>query len=563
MTTVVEHVAASTRSFTAVFRNPALRRINLALAASVIGDWAYSVAVSVWVFQEHGAAALGFFGVARYVTMAVLGPLMATAADRFPKRLVMVTADIARAVTVVVGAVVIATDRPAFLVYALGLLTSIFSLAFRPAQSALLPRLATEPQQLTSANVVASTIESLGFFVGPAIAGFLLAIADVEVVYLVNAASFVVSAILLSRLVEPASAAQAVAAADGDEQTADEAGGGGGGGLFRDAAAGFAVIRGNRDLRLVTALMAAQTVVAGASLVYEVSIALDLLEMGESGLGLLDAVLGVGGILGGFVVLVLARRGRLASDFGIGVILWAAPLLLIAAVPSLATTLVAMFLIGLANSMVDVNAYTIVQRVAPAEVMGRVFGALESLLTVGMALGALVMPLLIELVGLRTGLAIVGGSVTLAGLAGFAGLRRIDETALAPAGLDLVRGVPLLAVLPPPVQERLAHVLVPATFAAGEVVIREGDRGDRFWIIERGEAVVSIAGETVRQLGAGDSFGEIALLRDVPRTATVQAGDEDLVLQGLDRDEFLPAVTGHGEASEVADAVVERWLALG
>ena len=107
--------------------------------------------------------------------------------------------------------------------------------------------------------------------------------------------------------------------------------------------------------------------------------------MGESGLGLLDAVLGVGGILGGFVVLVLARRQRLASDFGIGVILWAAPLLLIAAVPSLATTLVAMFLIGLANSIVDVNAYTIVQRVAPAEVMGRVFGALESLLTVGMA----------------------------------------------------------------------------------------------------------------------------------------------------------------------------------
>ncbi len=556
MTTVVEHVAASTRSFTAVFRNPALRRINLALAASVIGDWAYSVAVAVWVFREHGAAALGFFGVARYVTMAVLGPLMATFADRFPKRLVMVLSDIARAMSVVAGAVVIATDGPAVLVYALGLLTSIFSLAFRPAQSALLPRLATEPQQLTSANVVSSTIESLGFFVGPAIAGFLLAIADVEVVYLVNAASFVVSALLLSRLVEPPAAA---AAAADDEQGDDDSGGG----LFRDAAAGFAVIRRNRNLLLVSGLMAAQTVVAGASLVYEVSIALDLLEMGESGLGLLDAVLGIGGILGGFVVLVLARRGRLASDFGIGVILWAAPLLLIAAVPSLGTTLVAMFLIGLANSMVDVNAYTIVQRVAPPEVMGRVFGALESLLTVGMALGALVMPLLIELVGLRTGLVIVGGTVTLIGLAGFAGLRRIDETALAPAGLALVRGVPLLAVLPPPVQERLAHVLVPSTVPAGEVVFREGDRGDRFWIIERGDAIVSIDGEAVRQLRAGDSFGEIALLRDVPRTATIQAGDGDLVLQGLDRDEFLPAVTGHGEASEVADAVVERWLALG
>jgi MFS family permease len=555
MTTVVEHVAASTRSFTAVFHNSALRRINLALAASVIGDWAYSVAVAVWVFQEHGAAALGFFGVARYVTMATLGPLMATAADRFPKRLVMVVADVARAVTVVGGAVVIAADGPAVLVYSLGLLTSICSLAFRPAQSALLPRLATEPQQLTSANVVASTIESLGFFVGPAIAGFLLAITDVEVVYLVNAASFVVSAILLSRLVEPPAAA--ATETDG-EPAGDEAGG-----LFRDAAAGFAVIRRNSNLRLIAALMAAQTVVAGASLVYEVSIALDLLDLGESGLGLLDAVLGVGGILGGFVVLVLARRQRLAGDFGIGVILWSAPLLLIAAFPSLGTTLVAMFLIGLANSMVDVNAFTIVQRLAPAEVMGRVFGALESLLTAGMAVGALLMPLLIEVVGLRAGLVIVAGAVSLAGIAGLSGLHRIDATALAPSGLGLVRGVPMLAVLPPPVQERLAHVLVPVTVPAGEVAVGEGERADRFWIIERGDALVSIDGETVRRLGPGDSFGEIALLRDVPRTATVQAGDEDLVLRGLDRDEFLPAVTGHGEANEVADAVVERWLALG
>jgi MFS family permease len=323
------------------------------------------------------------------------------------------------------------------------------------------------------------------------------------------------------------------------------------------------VIRHNSNLRLVAALMAAQTVVAGASLVYEVSIALDLLDLGEAGLGLLDAVLGIGGIIGGFVVLLLARRQRLAGDFGIGVILWAAPLLLIVAFPSVGTTLVAMFLIGLANSIVDVNAFTIVQRVAPVEVMGRVFGALESLLTVGMAVGALLMPLLIELVGLRSGLAAVGGAVSLAGLAGLAGLRRIDETALAPSGLALVRGVPMLAVLPPPVQERLAHVLVPVTVPPAGVVMREGELADRFWIIERGEAIVSRDGETLRRLGAGDSFGEIALLRDVPRTATVEAGDEDLVLRGLDRDEFIPAVTGHGEAHAVADAVVERWLALG
>ena len=120
----------------------------------------------------------------------------------------------------------------------------------------------------------------------------------------------------------------------------------------------------------------------------------------------------------------------------------------------------------------------------------------------------------------------------------------------------------MLAVLPPPVQERLAHVLVPVV-PAGEVVIREGDRADRFWIIERGDAFVSIDGEGVRTSARETRSGRSPCSATVPRTATVRAGDEDLVLRGLDRDEFIPAVTGHGEAHEVADAVVERWLSLG
>ena len=135
---------------------------------------------------------------------------------------------------------------------------------------------------------------------------------------------------------------------------------------------------------------------------------------------------------------------------------------------------------------------------------------------------------------------------------------------LAPPTLALLRGVPMLAALPPPVIERLAQSLVPRTVAPGGEVIREGDPGDLFWVIERGRAVVSAQGRFIRELGPGDSFGEIALLRDVPRTATVCAADDtELVLQGLERDDFLPAVTGQGDAAEVADAVVERWLSLG
>ena len=210
-------------------------------------------------------------------------------------------------------------------------------------------------------------------------------------------------------------------------------------GFLREAAVGFKTILADRSLRLLVGLYCAQTVVAGASLVFLVAIALDLLDLGNAGVGYLDSVMGIGAFVGGFVALLLAQRGRLALDFGIGVIFWAAPLLFIVISPTLAAAAACMLLIGLANSLVDVNAYTILQRVVPDEVMGRVFGAMESAIIGAMALGALLMPLLIATIGLRAGLAVIGISVSVATIFGLPGLRRIDATVLAPPGLDLLR----------------------------------------------------------------------------------------------------------------------------
>ena len=551
---MTDNARASLRALTDVFRNPALRRLESAFAGSVIGDWAYAVAVSVYAYDQGGPGAVGLLAVVRYLLMAVVTPLTATLADRLPRRAVMISADLVRAALVVIAAGVIFSDGPALLVYGLAIITWLAGTPFRPAQSALLPGLARDSGELTAANVASSTIESVGFFAGPALGGLLLAVADIPVVYLFNAATFVWSAALVFRI-------RPVVEATPEEDAANEADGAPSVGFLREAAAGFATILRSRDMRALVGLYAAQCVVAGASAVFIVAVALDMLDLGKAGVGYLNATMGIGGLVGGFVALVLAQRGRLAFDFALGVFLWAGPLLLIAAWPTLPSAIIALLLIGLANSLVDINVYTILQRVVPDDVMGRVFGALESSLIGAMALGALLMPILISTVGLRAGLVVIGAAVSAIALLALPRLLSIDRTTLAPAGIDLLLGIPMLAPLSERIIERLARSLVTVELKAGETAVREGDEGDRFYIVESGTLAVSSDGAHVREIGPGDGFGEIALLRDVPRTATVTAAT-DVVLLALDRRHFIPAVTGHGDAHEAAELVISSRMGM-
>jgi CRP-like cAMP-binding protein len=100
---------------------------------------------------------------------------------------------------------------------------------------------------------------------------------------------------------------------------------------------------------------------------------------------------------------------------------------------------------------------------------------------------------------------------------------------------------------------------VPLRVEPGTVIVREGDAGDRFYIVAEGEIEVSQDGRVLSELGSGGYFGEIALLRDMPRTATVIARTP-VVLYALDRDDFLAAVTGHPQSAEAAESVVASRL---
>ncbi len=541
-------LAESAAAFRGNFENPQLRRLQLAGIGSVVGQWAYSIAVSVYAFEAGGAKAVAIVTLIRTIPAAVAAPFLSTLADRLPRIPVMAASSLGSAIAVAAAGVVALSDGSPWAVYALACASSILGTLFLPAESALLPDLARDPEELTAANVTRSTIESVGSFVGPAIGGLLLAATSAGVVFIAAAATFVWEAAIVSLIRPPEKAS-----VEADEEPSSE-------GVLRSTVAGFKAIASERRLRLVIALYSAQTVLAGALGVLVVVTALELLDAGESGVGLLNAASGIGGIVGALGAFALIGRKRLASDFGLGIVLWGAPLALIGAWPNKAVALLAFGVLGLGNTLVDVAGLTLLQRTAPPAVIGRVFGVLEMMLVGTIGLGAALAPLLIDWVGIRWALVVTGAFLPVLAALTWRKLLQVDAESEPPTeALRLLQPISFFAPLPAPTLERLASQAVPVDISAGTEVVREGDPGDRFYVIESGRFEVAVDGAKTGELGPGEFFGEIALLRNVPRTATVKAVADSKLL-ALGRHEFLEAVTGHAPSARAADAVVGARL---
>jgi MFS family permease len=433
-------------------------------------------------------------------------------------------------------------EGPTALVYVLAGLVAIAYSAVRPAQAALLPSVAKTPKELTAANVTSSTIESLGIFGGPAIGGLLLAATGEEVVFGAAAAAFLLSAILIGRV-----------RVDAQPEPRERREG-----VFREFSAGFVTLYRERGLRVLVLLLASQTFVAGMLNVLIVVTALRLLDLGEEGVGFLNSAIGIGGLVGAVVSAALIGR-RLSSNFLLGIGLWGIPIALIGVFPEPAPTLLFLAVVGLGNTLVDVSAFTLLQRAVPGEVLARAFGAVQALWVATIGLGSIAAPLLIAAVDIRGALLITGALLPALAMLLRRRLAQLDAVPVPERELELLRGIALFAPLPQPTQESLAQVLRPVRLASGEVLFRQGDVGDRFYIVADGEVEIVIDGRVVRETGPGGYFGEISLLRDVPRTATVRA-KSDVELFALDRDDFIAAVTGHAASAEVADSVIATRL---
>jgi MFS family permease len=537
-----ERSSDAARSFGRVFRNPNIRRIESAWAASVIAHWAYGIALAVFAFQQGGAAAVGIVGLVRFLPSAVASPFVAMLGDRYRRERVIVLANLTRAVLLALTVAVVALDGPEAFVYLLAGLIGIAYSAVRPAQAALLPTLARSPADLTAANVASSTIESLGIFGGPAIGGLLLAATSPDVVFGASAVAFLLSAFLVSRV-------RVDEAPEPRERT---------GGVFGQFAAGFVTLAREPGLRVLVTLMVSQTLVAGALNVLIVVTALQLLDLGEEGVGFLNSAVGIGGLVGAIVSAALIGR-RLTSNFLVGMLLWGVPIALIGVFPEPAPALFFLALVGLGNTLVDVSAFTLLQRAVPDDVLARVFGAVQGLWVGTLGVGAIVAPLLIAALDIRGALIVTGALLPILATLLRRRLSALDAVPVPERELQLLRGIEIFSPLPPPVLESLAGALVPVRVEAGREVFRQGDLGDRYYIVADGEVEIVADGRVVAVTGPGGFFGEIALLRGVPRTATVRA-KTDVELRALERDNFIAAVTGHAASAEAADAVIATRL---
>jgi MFS family permease len=537
-------IGESLRAFRAVFANPDLRRVELAQAGSVIGQWGYEVALAVFAYRDGGATTVGLVALVRLLPAAIVAPFAALLGDRFSRKWVMVAADLARVCAMGGAAAAAFAGAPAVVVYALAVVTALASTAFGPAQSALLPTLARSPEELTAANATSTSLESLGFFLGPALGGILLAVTSVGAVFAATAALFLLSALVLSRITSDSR---------GDPTAEPES-------IGREALAGFRAIVGERRLRLVVGLYGAQTLVAGIMRVLVVVTALGILDLGPSGVGFLNSADGVGGLAGVLLVLGMITTARLSGVLGLGILMWGVPLIVLGLWPSVPLALVCFGVIGLGNILVDVAGLTLLQRTAPDKVRARVFGVWESVFLATIGLGAIIAPLLISAFGPQGALIAAGAGLAVVVLLFWRRLGTVDAPALVPEReLALLREIPIFAPLPPVTLEQLASHLSHVRLAPGELVFGRGEHGDRFYIVERGEVTVEPEGRPAVTLGRGGSFGEIALLRDVPRTATVTART-DVELWALERDIFIAAVTGHAPSAEAADAVITTHL---
>jgi len=523
--------------------NPGVRRVQTAWLLGFTSDTALMVLLAVTAFGATGAVGVAVLGAARMLPSTVFGFLAAAPLGRWRADWVLLGLGVARGLAGLAALAVIVAGADVFWLYAVAAVIGAADALARPAQHTILPALATNPGELIRANVASSTGEAIGSFAGPLVAaGFIaLGVPAAAAISAVAAQALGATALLGIRF-----------------EHADDVRGPGtraSQGRLR-IAAGFAAIRRRPAIGLVILGFSAQTLVRGLLATLIVVLSTELIGLGDPGVGVLNAAMGVGGIAGLFGGLALRRSTPPA--YALALAAWGLPIAIIGLAPGAAVAIVALAAVGLANALLDIVGFTLLQLGCRNEERGAVFAIFEGAVGIGATVGSLGAPVLIDLLGSRT--ALVGTGVILPATAVILGLlfRRLGHTEVVSTDdIERLCGVSAFRALPLTGLERLVASAVPVSFRAGEVLMQKGEVGDRFLVIHTGRVAVSDDGRILDRLGPGVGIGEIALLRGGPRTATVTALT-DVTAQAFDAAAFLAAVSGPAARNATARMMDER-----
>jgi MFS family permease len=541
MSRLVGSVRASIAAVRTALGNDGIRRLEVVWSVGIAADAALLVVLLVVVYGRDGALAAGVLGAVRMGPAVVSGMLSGTMLERFQGRRLLIVVGLLRAAAAALVAAVIVADGPTPALFVLATVAAMSGALVRPIQLTLMPAIARSPTELVAANMAWGTGEGLGTFAGPLAAGLLIAAGLPAAAALLVAAAFLVTAwVVVGLRFEQAADSIGGASRPGGLRLAD-----GVRTLRRRPVPGWSML-GVFSQVMTRGLMVPLTVVAS----------IELLGMGEPGVGLLNASLGLGGLFGAVLALGAARGDRLIRIQSVALAYWGAPLALIALLPDPVIALGAMVVIGVANAVYDVALFTIFQRGVSNDERAAVFSVFEAVAGLGAVVGSLLAPALLAAFGIRGALAIGGAFLPVVSLVIYGRIGRADRVSTVDDALvGLLRQVDVFSELPLTALERLAAGLQPVRLDAGEVVMRQGDPGDSFVVVAGGEVEIAVDGRTIGHAGPGSGVGEIALVRRSPRTATVTAMT---AVDGYSVDcaTFLAAIAGPASA-----AVTERIVA--
>ncbi|HET7827937.1 MAG TPA: MFS transporter [Candidatus Limnocylindrales bacterium] len=542
------------RTYRELLRNGPLARLLIGEFVSSIGDWLYLVALVVLVYQEtQDPIMLGIVGAARMLPYIFLSIPAGIITDRFDRRYVLLVSDLARGACMLVLAALVASHGPLWLITAVAMLAASFSTFFYPAIGALIPSLVRDEREFGPANSAWATLDNFAWIVGPGIAGLLLATGDLVLAFVLNAVTFLVIAVILWSL--PAS--KATAAPQPDEPRADVEGSAAGGRFADLAAAGIKL----GAVAGVTLVSSVTWFVFGGVGILIVVIATDVFNGGDAATGYLNGAIGIGGTIGALLAGALVLRPRLGMPLLLGAVAFGIATLSLGLANSLAAAFIAIIVVSIGNLMTDVTGTTIFQRAVPDQYRGRFGGLMMTGQVVAETAGTLAVPILVTLFGFGPTFAVLGVGAVAATLVAVRLIGAAADLAPSPHDADLKRiaRLPLFGGLSPARIETALRRLDPVDAVAGQVIVRQGEVADRFYVICGGTFRVTqtdgTGGERVlRTLGEDDVFGERGLIARSPRTATVTA-ETDGRLFSMSGEDFLELIGGQA-------GVRERLMAL-